>query len=70
MSSSRAKGLNMKRSYFRALTFRPAESEGQPGDAPNPLSNTGPAPSHNTEKSEKDDRNITEIPKSPAARIT
>jgi hypothetical protein len=56
--------LIMKRIYyFRHLTFRPAESEGQPGDAPRPLSNTGPATSHDIETSEKDDTNKTEIRK-------
>ena len=39
--------------------FRPAESDGQPGDAPHPLSNTGPAPARNIETSGNDDRNIT-----------
>jgi hypothetical protein len=48
----------MKRSYYiREVTFRPAESEGQPGDAPHPLSNNGPAPSHNIKAPEKDERN-------------
>jgi len=63
--------LIMKRRYcFKDLTFRPAESEDQPGDAPHPLSNNGPAPSHNIETSGKDNKNITGIPKRPTARIT
>jgi hypothetical protein len=41
--------------YFRDPMLRPAESEGQPGDAPHPLSNTGPATSHSIETSEKDE---------------
>ena len=40
----------MKRSYyFRDLTFRIAESEGRPRDAPHPLMTIGADPSHNME---------------------
>jgi hypothetical protein len=56
--------------YVRDLMLRSAGSEGRPGNATHPFSNTCPDPSHNKDTSAQYHRNVQKYQKRPAARIT